>query len=199
MPPISTNMHFGKLFIENSKTDIHIPSFIIGMISPDTINEEDFEDIHTLDEDGNIDVREFYEQFNINNLNLIQKSFILGYYCHLWFDEYYKFNASKLTLHNNVEMTDEELGTAVKTVLKYYDNKAINNFFEKYADEINEFNEKLNLNEISGVSIKKSKEKIYEFFRDAITEVANTQLIEEREYMNFIKNGCSKIMKSLEK
>lgn len=192
-------MHFGKLFIENSKTDIHIPSFIIGMISPDTINEEDFEDIHTLDEDGNIDVREFYEQFNINNLNLIQKSFILGYYCHLWFDEYYKFNASKLTLHNNVEMTDEELGTAVKTVLKYYDNKAINNFFEKYADEINEFNEKLNLNEISGVSIKKSKEKIYEFFRDAITEVANTQLIEEREYMNFIKNGCSKIMKSLEK
>jgi hypothetical protein len=199
MPPISTNMHFGKLFIENSKTDIHIPSFIIGMISPDTINEEDFEDLHTLDEDGNIDVREFYEQFNINNLNLIQKSFILGYYCHLWFDEYYKFNASKLTLHNNVEMTDEELGTAVKTVLKYYDNKAINNFFEKYADEINEFNEKLNLNEISGVSIKKSKEKIYEFFRDAITEVANTQLIEEREYMNFIKNGCSKIMKSLEK
>lgn len=199
MPPISTNMHFGKLFIENSNTDIHIPSFIIGMISPDTINEEDFEDLHTLDEDGNIDVREFYEQFNINNLNLIQKSFILGYYCHLWFDEYYKFNASKLTLHNNVEMTDEELGTAVKTVLKYYDNKAINNFFEKYADEINEFNEKLNLNEISGVSIKKSKEKIYEFFRDAITEVANTQLIEEREYMNFIKNGCSKIMKSLEK
>lgn len=199
MPPISTNMHFGKLFIENSKTDIHIPSFIIGMISPDTINEEDFEDLHTFDEDGNIDVREFYEQFNINNLNLIQKSFILGYYCHLWFDEYYKFNASKLTLHNNVEMTDEELGTAVKTVLKYYDNKAINNFFEKYADEINEFNEKLNLNEISGVSIKKSKEKIYEFFRDAITEVANTQLIEEREYMNFIKNGCSKIMKSLEK
>lgn len=199
MPPISTNMHFGKLFIENSKTDIHIPSFIIGMISPDTINEEDFEDLHTLDEDGNIDVREFYEQFNINSLNLIQKSFILGYYCHLWFDEYYKFNASKLTLHNNIEMTDEELGTSVKAVLKYYDNKAINNFFDKYADEINKFNEKLNINEISGVSIKKSKEKICEFFRDEITEVANTQLIEEQEYMNFIKNGCSKIMKSLEK
>lgn len=197
MPPISTNMHFGKLFIENSNSEIHIPSFIIGMISPDTIAEEDFEDLHTFDEDGNVDVREFYEQFNLNNLNLIQKSFILGYYCHLWFDEYYKFNASKLTLHNNVELTDKELGAAVKAILKYYDNKVINNFFEKYDKEINEFNEKINLKEISGISINKTKEKIHEFLRDTVPDIIYPQLIEEQEYMNFIKNGCSKIMKSL--
>lgn len=197
MPPISTNMHFGKLFIENSKVEIHIPSFIIGIVSPDTINEDDFEDMHTLDEDGNIDVREFYEQFDFNDLNLRQKSFILGYYCHLWFDEYYKFNASKLTLHNNVDLSDEELGAAVKTILKYYDNKAINNFFEKYIKDINEFNDKINLKEISGISIKKSKEKIHEFLKDTIPDVIYPQLIEEQEYMSFIKNGCSKIMKSL--
>lgn len=190
-------MHFGKLFIENSKLEIHIPSFIIGLISPDTINEDDFEDLHTFDEDGNIDVREFYEQFNFNNLNLIQKSFILGYYCHLWFDEYYKFNASKLTLHNNVEMSDEELGAAVKTLLKYYDNKAINNFFEKYAKEIIEYKETLNLKEINGVSIKKSKDRIHEFLKDTVSDVNYPQLIEEEEYMKFIKNGCSKIMRSL--
>ncbi len=197
MPPISTNMHFGKLFIENSKEEIHIPGFLIGMISPDTINKDDFDDFHTLDEDGNIDVRDFYEQFNFENLDLIQKSFILGYYCHLWFDEYYKFNASKLTIHNNIDLTDEELGAAVKSILRNYDNKAINNFFEKYAKDIEEFNSEINLKEIEGICISKSKEKINEFLKDNIPDVIYPQLIEEREYMSFIKNGCSKIMKSL--
>lgn len=197
MPPISTNMHFSKLFIENSEEEINIPSFIIGIVSPYTINEDDFEDMHTLDEDGNIDVHEFYEQFDFNNLDLKQKSFVLGYYCHLWFDEYYKFNASRLTLHNSVDLSDKELGSAVKAILKYYDSKAINNFFEKYAEDIDKFNDEINLKEISGISIKKSKEKIREFLKDTIPDVIYPQLIEEQEYMSFIKNGCSKIMKSL--
>lgn len=190
-------MHFGKLFIENSKVKIHIPSFIIGMVSPETINEEDFDDFHTLDEDGNIDVREFYEQFDFKSLNLIQKSFVLGYYCHLWFDEYYKFNASKLTIHNNVDLTDEELGMAVKSILKHYDMKAINNFFGKYSKDLEEFNTEINLKEIEGICINKSKDKIREFLKESIPDVAYPQLIEEHEYMSFIKSGCSKIMKSL--
>ncbi|NYB76064.1 hypothetical protein HZF24_18100 [Sedimentibacter hydroxybenzoicus DSM 7310] len=197
MPSISTNMHFGKLFIENSKIEIDVPSFVIGIASPETIDEDDFEDLHTLDEDGNIDVREFYEQFNFNELSLKQKSFILGYYCHVWFDEYYKFNASKLKIRNNVDLTDAELGKAVKSILKFYDNKEINNFFEKYKNEINSFELDLNLTEIEGISIKKSKEKIMEFFKDSIPDVVYSNLIDEHEYMNLIKNGCSKIMRSL--
>ncbi|MGB4440324.1 MAG: zinc dependent phospholipase C family protein [Sedimentibacter sp.] len=197
MPPISTNMHFGKIFIENSEDEIDMPSFIIGIVSPDTINEDDFEELHSFDEDGNMDVREFYEQFNFKKLNIVQKSFVLGYYCHLWFDEYYKFNASKLTIHNNLELSDKELGVAVKNILRCYDYKAINNFFEKYTDNINEFNFKINLKEINGVNIKKSKEKIQEFLRDKTSDIIYPQLIEEDEYMRFIKNGCSKIMKSL--
>ncbi len=197
MPPISTNMHFGKLFIENFKAGIHVPSFIIGMMSPDTITEDDFEEMHTFDEDGNIDVREFYEKFNLNKLNNVQKSFILGYYCHLWFDEYYKFNASKLTLHNSVDLSDDELGAAVGTILRYYDSKAINNFFEKYIKEIVEFNSNINLKELGSISIKNSKEKIIEFLNEHVPEVTYPNLIEEQEYMSFIKSGCSKIMKSL--
>lgn len=197
MPPISTNMHFGKIFIENSEDEIDIPSFIIGIVSPDTINEDDFEELHSFDEDGNIDVREFYEQFNFKKLNIVEKSFVLGYYCHLWFDEYYKFNASKLTIHNNLEWSDNELGAAVKNLLKYYDHKSINNFFEKYVNDIDKFNKKMNSKEINAVDIKKSKEKIQEFLKENIFDIVYPQLIEEDEYMSFIKNGCSKIMKSL--
>ncbi len=197
MPPISTNIHFGKLFIENLKMKIDVPSFIIGIASPETIDEDDFEDLHTLDEDGNIDVREFYEQFNFEELSLKQKSFVLGYYCHVWLDEYYKFNASKLRIRNSVDLTDEELGNAVKSILRFYDDKAIDNFFESYKNEIDLFDLELNLTEIEGISIKKSKEKIMEFFKDSTPDVKYPDLIDEYEYMNFIENGCSKIMRSL--
>src|SRR5665647_3180568 len=130
MPPISTHMHFGKIFIENSDDEIDIRSFILGMVSPDTFNDYDtFEEFHYLDEDGNIDVREFYEKFDLKKLNLQEKSFILGYYCHLWFDEYYKFNASKLTVHNSRDLPDKELSIAVKNTFKCYDAKAVGNYY----------------------------------------------------------------------
>lgn len=190
-------MHFGKLFIENSNIELNIPSFIIGLMSPDTINSDDFEELHTFDEDGNIDVREFYEQFDFKKLNSVQKSFVLGYYCHLWFDEYYKFNASKLTLHNTVELDDDELGKAVKTLLKYYDYKAINNFYDAYIDDISAFSEKINLEEISCINIKESKDRVKAFIKDNQITVNYPQLIEEQEYMSLINNGFSKIMKSL--
>ncbi|KAF5033165.1 hypothetical protein DSECCO2_609600 [anaerobic digester metagenome] len=115
----------------------------------------------------------------------------------MWFDEYYKFNASKLTIHNNLELSDEELRAAVKSTLRYYDYKAINNFFENYVKDINTLDIKINLKETNWVNIKKSKEKILEFLRDNKSETIYPQLIEEEEYMRFINNGFSKIKKSL--
>lgn len=197
MPPISTKLHFGKIFIENISYEIDVPSFILGLIYPETIEEEEFEDIHDLDEDGNIDVREFYEKFNLKNHNLIEKSFIIGYYCYLWFDEYYKFNASRIVLHNNQDLSDEELGYAVNSLLTYYDKKAIDNFYEKYKNLIENFNPLFKLKEISNLNIKEAKIKLKEFFSNVKIENDYTELIEEEEYMNFIKNGCSKIIRSM--
>lgn len=197
MPPISTHMHFGKIFIENSDDEIDIRSFILGIVSPDIFNDEDtFEEFHCLDEDGNIDVREFYEKFNLKEIESDQKSFILGYYCHLWFDEYYKFNASKLTVHNNLNLSDGELCEAVKNTLKYYDYMAVGSFYEKLGN-IDEYNLDLKLEELKNINLEKSKDKIINFFKDTIPSNIYTHLIEEKEYINFIKKGYFKIVKSL--
>lgn len=192
MPPISTIMHFGKIFIE-SQDEIDIPNFMIGMVSPNTLNDDELEELHNFDEDGNLDVREFYEQFNFKTMNTKEKSIILGYYCHLWFDEYYKFNASKLTIHNNLNLSDEELGYAVKNLLRYYDNKAIGSFYEKYIEDIKSFNTKT----IELINIDKTKKIILEYFKEKAPDEVITHLIKEDYYMNFIRAGCSKIIKSL--
>lgn len=192
MPPISTIMHFGKIFIE-SQDEIDIPSFMIGIVSPSTFNDDELEELHNFDEDGNLDVREFYEQFNFDTMNLKERSIILGYYCHLWFDEYYKFNASRLTIHNKLNLSDGELSAAVKNLIIYYDNKAIGSFYKKYIEDIKTVDTKT----FELIDIDKTKEKLFEYFNEKIPDEVITSLIKEEQYMGFIKAGCGKIIKSL--
>lgn len=197
MPSISTHMHFGKIFIENSDEEIDIKSYILGIVSPDTIDDDDFEDFHCLDEDGNVDVREFYEKFDLKKLNIQQKSFILGYYCRLWFDEYYKFNASKLIIHNYRDLCDEELISAIKNIFKYYDDKAIGNYYELLKREIKNYNIKIDLKEMRGININKAKEILVDYFKELTPKSIYSDLIIEEEYLKFMKNSCQKIIKSL--
>ena len=197
MPSISTHMHFGKIFIENSDEEIDIKSYILGIVSPDTIDDDDFEDFHCLDEDGNVDVREFYEKFDLKKLNLEQKSFILGYYCRLWFDEYYKFNASKLIVHNYRDLCDEELISAIKNIFKYYDEQAIGNYYQVIKKEIKNFKIDLNLKEMNSINVNKAKEILLDYFNELTPKNIYSDLIIQEEYISFMNNSCQKIIKSL--
>jgi hypothetical protein len=192
MPPISTIMHFGKIFIE-SYDKVDIPNFIIGIILPGTLNDDQLEELHNVDEDGNIDVREFYEKFDFNTMSLKDSSVVLGYYCHLWLAEYYKFNASKLKIHNKKNLKGEELNSAVKNLLNYYDKKAVGSFYEQYAEDIKFVDSKM----FTAIDIDSSKKKLLEYLNETVPEEVITGLIKEEQYMSFIREGCSKIIKSL--
>jgi hypothetical protein len=63
--------------------------------------------------------------------------------------------------------------------------------------EINKFNINLNLKEFEGISLSAVKQKLIEFFKEPVPEKFYKQLIDEDEYMSFIKKSCSKIYKSL--
>lgn len=197
MPPISTHLHFGKNLIESSADEVDIRSFILGMVSPDTYDDDTFEEIHNLDDDGNLDIREFYEKFDFKKLNLQEKSYVLGYYSYLWFDEYYKFNASKLKINNYNDLPDYELTIAIENLFKFYDSKAIGNFYDDFIRDINEYKLNINLKEIKNINIQKVKDKLSEYFKEQVSNEVYSYLINEDKYMNFIKKGCSKIIKSL--
>ena len=192
MPPISTVMHFGKKFME-SYDKVDIPNFIIGIILPSTLNDDQLEELHNVDEDGNIDVREFYEKFDFKTMSLKDSSIVLGYYCHLWLDEYYKFNASKLKIHNKQNLKGEELNSAVKNLLNYYDKKAIGSFYEKYTEDIKAVQSYI----FAASNIDNSKKKLLEYLNETVPDEVITGLIKEEQYMSFIREGCSKIIKSL--
>ena len=115
----------------------------------------------------------------------------------MWFDEYYKFNASKMTIHNNLDFENEELSTAVKNILRYYDSKAIGNYYDNVKQEISQYNINLNFKQIEGINFTVAKEKLNEYFNELVPKKFYTQLVDEKEYMDFINKSCSKIYKSL--
>lgn len=196
MPSISTHMHFGKVLLEKINNDIDLLSYIMGLAAPKTIFDE-IDEYHTLDEDGNIDVREFYEKFNIKELSLESKSFVLGYYSNLWLEEYYKFNARKLTIHNEEELTDEELILAVENTVRYYDIVSIGDFYGKIKDNIYNYNASLNLNETKYIDFKEVKKILADYFNKVTPLITHKELIDQDEYNSFINKSCSKFLKSL--
>ncbi len=198
MPRISTHMHFGKLLLESSDDDVDIHSFIIGLVAPDTFTDDKaFEHYHYVDEDGDISVKEFYESFEWGKFNLKQKSFVLGYYCHLWLDEYYKFNASKLTLHNNNDLPNDELGHAVKNVLFYYDKKVINGFYDKIKDNFKDYNLRLDIEKLNAIDLNRANQFVLDFLNTSVADSIDTDLIEEEEYLKFIYKSVDKFLNSL--
>ncbi len=196
MPSISTHLHFGKVLLEHNDNDVDLLSYIMGLASPKTIFDE-IDEYHTLDEDGNIDVREFYEKFNIKELSLESKSFVLGYYSNLWLEEYYKFNARKLIIHNKEELSDEELILALENTVRYYDIAAVGDFYKKIKDSINDYNPNLNLNEIKYIDLNEVKKILIDYFNEVTPLITIKELMEEDEYNNFINRSCSKFLKSL--
>ena len=196
MPSISTHMHFGKVLLENINSKIDLLSYVIGLVSPKTIIHE-LEEYHTLDEDGNIDVREFYEKFNFKELSLEEKSFVLGYYSYLWLEEYYKFNARKLTIHNTEELSDEELIFTLENTFKQYDIEAVGDFYEKIKNSLNNYNPTFNLKETKYISFNEVIKVLSNYFNETTPSVAFKELIDKNEYNSFINKSCSKFLKSL--
>lgn len=196
MPSISTHMHFGKVLLKQLNKEIDLLNYVIGLISPKTILDE-IDEYHTLDEDGNIDVREFYEKFNFKKLSVEARSFVLGYYSNLWLEEYYKFNAIKITIHNREELSDEELIFTLENTFKQYDKEAIGDFYEEIKESLNNYNPSFNLTETKYINFSEVIQKLKDYFNEEAPSVVYKNLIDEDEYNSFINKSCSKFLKSL--
>lgn len=196
MPTLSMHMHFGKIILENITQNINKINFVFGLLSPITIYDK-LSNYHSHDEDGNIDIREFYEKFDLNNLTLNAKSYVLGYYSGLWLEEYNKFNTNKLTVHNRQNLSDENLSYELDNLVKYYDIKAIGDYYNDIKNSINNYTQDYSLSEIKYIDINAVKQLILSFFDEKIAEKMHYELIDESEYNAFLEKSCNKILNSL--
>jgi hypothetical protein len=203
MPQLSTHLHFTKLLAENTDDDVHLCSFLLGIVSPDTFpDKESYYDYHFLeenDEDGDddIDVREFYERFNFKKMDKLTKSFVIGYYAHLWLDEYFKFNSSKLTLNNEFDLSDKQLSKSVKELMRLFDEEITNNYFDGIMKEIEGFNLDLKHKALKHVDIEKSKKLLFETYNEKKPSDVHEELLDRDEYKKLMKKSVKRFFKSL--
>ena len=203
MPQLSTHLHFTKLLAENSDEDVHLCSFLLGIVSPDTFpDKESYYDYHFLekkDEDGDddIDVMEFYEKFNFKKMDKQTKSFVIGYYAHLWLDEYFKFNSSKLTLNNEFDLPDSKLSKSVKELMRLFDEEITGNYFDDIMKKIENYELELKLKDLKHIDIEKSKKLLIKtYFENKPTDV-HEELLDRAEYKKLMKKSVKRFFKSM--
>lgn len=203
MAQLSTHLHFAKLVIENIQDDIEVPPFLLGITAPDTYtNNKTYLKYHYIKDrdngDDDIDVHEFYEKFNFKKLSKSHKWFVIGYYAHLWFDEYIKFNSNKLTLRNNDDLKSSELTQCIRDLFKHYDRQITEDYYdEKLKKNILDYKINLSLKPIKFIKIDRCKEILINELNKGLTNDVKEDLIYEDEYLELIDSSVIKFLKSL--
>ena len=203
MAQLSTHLHFAKLVIENIQDDIEVPPFLLGITAPDTfINNKTYLKYHYIKDkengDDDIDVHEFYEKFNLKKLSKPVKWFVVGYYAHLWFDEYIKFNSNKLTLRNNDDLESSELSQCIKDLFKHYDRQITEEYYsEDIKTKIKNIKLNLNLKTLKFIKIEKCKGLLITELNKGPKNDVKEDLIYKDEYLELIDNSVVKFLKSL--
>ncbi len=203
MAQLSTHLHFAKLVLENIQDDIEVPPFLLGITAPDTYtNNKTYLKYHYIKDrdngDDDIDVHEFYEKFNFKKLSKSLKWFVIGYYAHLWFDEYIKFNTNRLTLRNNEGLEDKELSQCIKDLFKHYDRQITEDFYDDtMKNNIENFKLNLNLKPLKFIKVDKCKEVLLtELSKGPVNDIKE-DLIYKEDYLELIDNSVIKFLKSL--
>lgn len=203
MAQLSTHLHFAKLVLENIQDDIEVPPFLLGITAPDTYtNNKTYLKYHYIKDrdngDDDIDVHEFYEKFNFKKLSKSLKWFVIGYYAHLWFDEYIKFNTNRLTLRNNEGLEDKELSQCIKDLFKHYDRQITEDYYDDtMKNNIENFKLNLNLKPLKFIKVDKCKEVLLtELSKGPVNDIKE-DLIYKEDYLELIDNSVIKFLKSL--
>ncbi|MDW7667207.1 MAG: hypothetical protein SCJ93_00150 [Bacillota bacterium] len=203
MAQLSTHLHFAKLVLENIQDDIEVPPFLLGITAPDTYtNNKTYLKYHYIKDrdngDDDIDVHEFYEKFNFKKLSKSLKWFVVGYYAHLWFDEYIKFNTNRLTLRNNEGLEDKELSQCIKDLFKHYDRQITEDYYDDtMKNNLENFKLNLNLKPLKFIKVEKCKEVLLtELSKGPVNDIKE-DLIYKEDYLELIDNSVVKFLKSL--
>ena len=130
-------------------------------------------------------------------MDKLTKSFVIGYYAHLWLDEYFKFNSSKLTLNNEFDLSDKQLSKSVKELMRLFDEEITNNYFDGIMKEIEGFNLDLKHKALKHVDIEKSKKLLFETYNEKKPSDVHEELLDRDEYKKLMKKSVKRFFKSL--
>ena len=193
MPNISTHINFLRILKNKYFNELDINFLTLGSIAPNYYII--FNDIHKgclshFKEDSNkkCDLTKFKLNLYNKKLNYLEKSFAMGYYTHLWLDNYFYENIERLfTAEYNIETFGYHV--IINENIKNYDIKLIIDFISKINITDSSFTDFL------PIKLNKSISIFNDFKYKCLNKNFNKAfpiIIHENDYIKFI-SGCSDV------
>ncbi|MDU2123815.1 MAG: zinc dependent phospholipase C family protein [Clostridium celatum] len=193
MPNISTHINFLRILKNKYFNELDINFLTLGSIAPNyyvIFNDTNKSCLSHFKEDSSEKCNLTKFRLNLSNkkLNYLEKSFAMGYYTHLWLDNYFDENIERFFISkSNIETYGSHV--ILNENIKNYDIKLIIDFISKINIIDSSFKDFL------PIKLNKSINIFNDFKYKCLNKNFNTDcpiIITENDYIRFI-NGCSNV------
>jgi hypothetical protein len=131
---ITSCINFARLVISKSAIKYDLTSYVLGAIAPnagkDPTNDSTYRLRHFVVGETNPDLAFFLEATRHlrNKSNISERSFVDGYYAHLWLDNYMRNYGEDIRLIHQLNLTPKQIKTYFKQNIRHYNLVAIRDF-----------------------------------------------------------------------
>ncbi|MDU4980300.1 MAG: zinc dependent phospholipase C family protein, partial [Clostridium celatum] len=190
---ISTHINFLRILKNKYFNELDINFLTLGSIAPNyyvIFNDTNKSCLSHFKEDSSEKCNLTKFRLNLSNkkLNYLEKSFAMGYYTHLWLDNYFDENIERFFISkSNIETYGSHV--ILNENIKNYDIKLIIDFISKINIIDSSFKDFL------PIKLNKSINIFNDFKYKCLNKNFNTDcpiIITENDYIRFI-NGCSNV------
>ena len=193
MPNISTHINFLRILKNKYFNEIDINFLTLGSIAPNyyiIFNDMTKGCLSHFKEDSSkkCDLTKFKLNLSNKKLNYLEKSFAIGYYTHLWLDNYFDENIERLFISEyNIQYL--EYHVIINENIKNYDLKLIVDFISQINIIDSSFTDFL------PIKLNKSISIFNDFKYKCLNKNFSTAcpiILNENDYIKFI-NRCSDV------
>ncbi|AZR72836.1 hypothetical protein BBF96_05185 [Anoxybacter fermentans] len=198
MPEICTHIYFARLVLDKVKIPYDLHYFIQGTVAPDSFiyeNPEIFHKYHFVNNDLEFDLEFFLRTVGeyCKTSDSYLKSFIDGYYTHLWLDDYVRKNADKLEIINLGNMARLKLKDLFKINIRWYDFNDISSLLEGIVEKPIIALSLPGLEFISFDAIKHLLQQQVEVLKETLNVSTELVVIPRDKYNRFMSDAADKL------
>jgi hypothetical protein len=201
MPSTSTHINFARLVLEKSRIYFDPTYFILGNIAPDSatanISDVKFRLFHFMLTESGPDLN-FYLEITSpfrQKSHTSERSFIDGYYTHLWLDNFMKSYTDDLMYISQPNLSVSEAKAKFNANVEYYNLVAIKDFVKNIKDPAERLRVMPGMEFVSYDAILKLWNKFLAEFSSFKDDGPSPVIIAKELYLRFLLKAADELIK----
>ncbi len=202
MVDITSHINFARLLLGKTKDKFDLTSYVLGAIAPDVVsgptNDSAYRLHHFILGETNPDLAFFLETTRTfrEKSNVSERSFIDGYYAHLWLDNYLRNYGEDIRMVNQPSLTSKQIKTFFKQNIRHYNMIAIKDFITEVRTPTLKMREIPGLDMISFDMVTKLWNQFVESFKKFNEAEAMTIIVTQEQHERFLEQTAKEFIKT---